>query len=312
MSDEPNWKSGGLFSGSRGGPLAEEPPPEREEAQTEQMPTDDILRRLHEQAPTGQAPMGGSAPSAVPRPPRAADTEDEEDAAGEGFLAYIGEQASGYWTYAVAGVVIAVVLLFAASKVVPALFGGGDEAATAPQAARQAPQETGPQGSLAVRDTGIGIAEPVEKDGAYYLRSGEIAWKGKLENTDTGEVLTLEGPTAAQFKRAITLPGGSITTGVFGRAEPGKPILHATFHRVSVGEQEYTTGTYVAVDEGRVLVKGSYSDERHGDAVVRTYTEHAPGLGEEERYAVRFEAPPGVPIPALVGWQAPAPEGAEG
>src|SRR5215207_4613200 len=218
MTDEPNWKSGGLFSGSRRGLLAEEPPPEHEEAQTEQMPTDDILRKLHE-----QAPAGGSAPSAVPRPPRAADTEDEEDA-GEGFLAYASEQVGGYWVYAVAGVVIAVVLLFAASKVVPALF-GDDEAVPAPQAARQAPQ-TGPQGPLEVRDTGIGIAEPVEKDGAYYLRSGEIAWKGKLENTDTGQVLTLEGPTAAQFKRAITLPGGSITTGVFGRAEPGKPILH--------------------------------------------------------------------------------------
>src|SRR5215207_5623195 len=225
MTDEPNWKSGGLFSGSRRGLLAEEPPPEHEEAQTEQMPTDDILRKLHEQAPVGQAPIGGSAPSAVPRPPRAADTEDEEDAAGEGLLAYVREQASGYWANAVAGVVIVVVLLFAASKVVPALFGDDSEAASAPQAAHQAPQ-TGPQSPLEVRNTGIGIAEPVEKDGAYYLRSGEIAWKGKLENTDTGQVLTLEGPTAAQFKRAITLPGGSITTGVFGRAEPGKPILH--------------------------------------------------------------------------------------
>jgi hypothetical protein len=42
--------------------------------------------------------------------------------------------------------------------------------------------------------------------------------------------------------------------------------------------------------------------------VVRTYTEHTPGSGEQTRYAVRFEAPPGVPVPALVGWEAPAPE----
>src|SRR5215207_6089836 len=117
MTDEPNWKSGGLFSGSRRGPLAEDPPPEREQAHapTEQMPTGDILKKLHEQSPAGQAPIGSSASSAVPRPPRTADADDELDeeyAAGEGFLAYAREQVGGYWVYAVAGVVMAVVLLF--------------------------------------------------------------------------------------------------------------------------------------------------------------------------------------------------------
>jgi hypothetical protein len=137
-----------------------------------------------------------------------------------------------------------------------------------------------------------------------------VAWKGKLEKTDAGEVLTLEGPTAAQFRRAITLPDVSVTTGVIGRAEPGGPILHATFQRTDAGGEELTQGTYTVVDGDKILVEGHYADRRDGDAVTRTYTEDgnpAADPGTDRRYAVRFEAPAGVSIPILVGWRPPEP-----
>jgi hypothetical protein len=142
-----------------------------------------------------------------------------------------------------------------------------------------------------------------------------VAWKGKLEKTDTGEVLTLEGPTAAQFRRAISLPDGSITTGVIGRAEPEGTVLHATFQRTDAGAQELTQGTYTVVDGDTVLVEGHYADRRGGSSVTRTYTEDEsptsdPGI--DRRYAVRFEAPAGVPIPILVGWRPPEPASDDG
>lgn len=195
-------------------------------------------------------------------------------------------------------------------------LGGSEEPAPAGEAASNdgAPREAAPapgepaphEGS--VKDTGIVVEEPVVKDdGTYYLRAGEIAWKGKLENTETGEELTLEGPTASQFKRSVTLEQGSVTTGVFGRAEPNKPILHATFHRVTLGDSEETSGTYKAIDaDAGVIVDGTYSDARDGQKVVRTYTEHAPGSSDYRSYRVSFEAPVGVPIPVLVGWEPPA------
>lgn len=183
-----------------------------------------------------------------------------------------------------------------------------DQETPAPEARQEAqgqPQPApAPQGS---KDTGIVFGEPVLKDdGTYYLRAGQIAWKGKLATTDTGDELTLEGPTAAQFKRAVALPHGSVMTGVFGRAEPGKPIVHGTFHRTTIGQDELTTGTYYAMDEDGVLVEGSYVDHRDGNKVTRTYTEHAPGEDRVIEYDRTFEAPPGVPIPVLVGWEPPA------
>ena len=208
--------------------------------------------------------------------------------------------------------VVAIVVVFLIAR---GIGGGGEPAPEAPQddpggqARRAAPaRPEAPSGEI--EETGVVIGEPVvkEEEGTYYLRAGEIAWKGRLENTETGEELTLEGPTAAQCKRGVTLPQGSVTTCVFGRAEPDKPILHATLHRVTVGTEENTTGTYKAIDEAGVLVEGTYSDTRDGGTVVRTYTERAPGEAAQESrsYRVSFEAPPGVPIPVLVGWEPPA------
>ena len=235
-----------------------------------------------------------------PQEPQLVD-EDDEDYAGEGGLIdLIGE----YWYFVVGGTAAIVVLMFLASR----LLGGGGEA----------PQQPGPVGGeapaaesaepLEPTQTGIVFGEPKQKDGAYYLKAGDIAWKGKLENTDTGQQLTLEGPWAAQFKESVAFAQGSIMTGVFGRADPGQPIVHGTYHRTIVGDEEVAAGTYTAVDAGRILVEGTYSDERDGNTVVRTYREWAPTSPENvTTYAASFEAPPRVPIPALIGWKPPAP-----
>jgi len=220
----------------------------------------------------------------------------------EGAIERVRELLGAYRRYAAAGLALAI-----AASAFAVLILGGEEARapSAPQGARPAGEPV-----AGVRETGVAFEEPVRRDGDYYLRAGSVAWKGKLEKTDAGEVLTLEGPTAAQFRRAISLPGGSITTGVIGRAEPEGPILHATFQRTDAGEEELTQGTYSLVDGDTVLVEGHYADRRDGGSVTRTYTEDespatAPGI--DRRYAVRFEAPAGVPIPILVGWRTPEP-----
>ena len=218
------------------------------------------------------------------------------------------EYAREYWYYPLAAVAVTVLVVVMATRML-----GGD--APAPQQTSQGPEarqeaSQGSAGGLAepageIQDTGVTFAEPIMEDGSYYLRSGEISWKGKVEQSDTGEELTLEGPTAAQFKRAVALPHGEIMTGVFGRAQPDQPIVHGTFHRVTLGEDETTSGTYKAVVDQQVLADGNYTDERDGDTVVRTYRETLPQTGEQRAYRVSFDAPAGVPIPTLIGWEPP-------
>lgn len=229
--------------------------------------------------------------------------EDYEDA-GAGFFDLVWE----YKIYLIGFVLVLVVLvgIFTAAR------GGGEAPSQAPAPETAQKPEPGaaraPEEDRTVDDTGVALQEPVYKEdaGTYYLRAGSIAWKGELEKTDTGEQLTLEGPTAAQFKRSVTLPGGSVMTGVFGRAEPDKPIVHATFHRTTIGDVETTSGTYYAIDNDQVIVEGTYEDTRDGETVTRTYTEHAPGDDRYHSYRVSFEAPLGVPVPVLVGWEPPA------
>ena len=223
---------------------------------------------------------------------------------GGGQLENIGNWLTTYWYYPVAGAA-ALLLIF----VLLTRGGGGAPEPADPSASNQKPEVAASQPSGPVKETGIGFAEPVTKDGEYYLRSGEISWKGKIENTDTGQELTLEGPSAAQFKRAVALPHGEIMTGVFGRAQPEQPIVHGTFHRVSFEDEEQTTGTYYAVRDQAVLVEGTYTDKRDGDTVTRTYHDDYPDESKQDRsYKVSFEAPTDVPIPTLVGWEPPAVE----
>ena len=242
------------------------------------------------------------------------DSYDDEEFGEGGLFEWVWE----HWY-----VPVGLVALFLAAVVLAGNVFGGPKNAPDASGAGPAPQQadgSGTQGGsgaspatpfgaegLTVRDTGVVFQQPVVKaDGTYFEGAGEIAWKGKKEATDTGTQYTLEGPTAAQFKTSVALPNGSITTGVFGRAAPGKPMFHATFHRTTMGEEETTTGTYYALDGSRVIVEGTYSDARDGDTITRTYSEAAPGSDRLNRYAVSFEAPAGALIPVLVGWKPPA------
>lgn len=189
--------------------------------------------------------------------------------------------------------------------------GPAQSANVAPQApvqhpARGAPADIGP---LKPHPTGLTF-KPIQKDGVYYLKVGDYAWKGKLQKSKVGQQLTLEGTTAGQFN-LIKLPhGGSIVDGAFGRAQPGQPLLYATYQDTSARDGEVATGNYqiIAGNSSKVLLKGFYDDEREGnsDRVVRIYTEGRPGSGKQHSYAVSFKAPPHAPIPALVGWKEPS------
>ena len=221
------------------------------------------------------------------------------------------------WYYVVGAVAVVVVALVLIGKL---LGGAGAPESSAPNAgatagasradagvAERSASDDAARAAMEAVDTGVVIEEPRVKDGSYYLKVGELAWKGRVTNTETGQELRLEGPYVANFKDAVTLPHGSITTGVFGRAEPGQPMVHATYQRTTIGEQEEAQGTYEAIDGGDVILKGYYDDTREGDAITRVYSEREPGETEWSRYAIRFEAPMGAPIPALVGWEPPVP-----
>lgn len=203
-------------------------------------------------------------------------------------------------------------------------FGGSSdtEAAATPGGRAVQAEQPSPQGSDTavvanqapgdVRDTGIVVEEPLIEDGYFYLRAGSITWKGEAKETENGEELKLEGTTVANFKQAVKLPGkdasgadNSITTGVFGRAEPAKPVLHATISRAIVGDQEINTGTYYALSGQTVLLMGDFYDERRGDKVIRTYTDKAPGDTQRTSYSVSFTAPPKTLVPALIGLEEP-------
>ncbi|MDP9440046.1 MAG: hypothetical protein M3P49_15125, partial [Actinomycetota bacterium] len=242
----------------------------------------------------------------------------------EARISYAEEEEGGLfelvyenWYYVVGAAAVVVVALVLIGKL---LGGAGAPESSAPNAgatagtsladagvAERSASDDAAQAAMEAVDTGVVIEEPTVKDGSYYLKVGELAWKGRVTETETGQELRLEGPYVANFKDAVTLPHGSITTGVFGRAEPGQPMVHATYQRTTIGEQEEAQGTYEAIDGGDVILKGYYDDTREGDAITRVYSEREPGETEWSRYAVRFEAPVGAPIPALVGWEPPAP-----
>lgn len=211
-----------------------------------------------------------------------------------------------------AGLAVAALLLI--SLVAWLVFGGGEtgEAGRVPVARSAATPE--------VKETNLVFeAEDGEGD-AYAIRLGEYEWEGtEAMNGDVEEVV-LEGRTAAHFTTAVRLADGQITTGVFGRAEPGKPLWHATFQRTTTNRQQTTTGTYQVVDDGKVVLEGAYTDRvvednpgDEPDVVVREYVEGDPAAdGEDaERYRVSFRAAEGVLIPWLPGWQPPAPEEAQ-
>lgn len=292
MSDQSttNWKSGGAFGN-------------RDEEQTgENYGGRGLDPRRGPLSETQGYPGGyaGERPSPFSR-------EDDDFYADEeeGILDLLKDR----WYLILGALAVLVVLFVIAGRV----FGGGDPPAAPESSKQQASSVEKSQGTQKeasgageAEDTGIAVEPGTQsEDGTVNLTAGDLAWKGKVEETDEGEALTLEGPTAAQFKRGFELPNGSVTSGVFAVAQSDKPVVHATFHRAEQGEEEVTAGTYYAMDENLVLSQGTYVDDRDGDTVTRTYTEQ-PGETEESVYRVTFTAPKDAPIPLLPGWKAPS------
>ena len=199
--------------------------------------------------------------------------------------------ARRYWYY-LTGFAAGVALIAFLSGGLSELLGGGDAGG--------------------VRQTGVVVEATGSEEGQEITIDGRV-WRGESQVPADGQrITTFEGPTAAQFKQGFRLPeGGSVTTGVFAAAEPGQPVFHATFHQHDGQEGAETSGTYYVVDDDALLVRGTYTDDREGERVTRTYTEQTAD-GAERNYRVGFrietrggEAPP---IPDLVGWTPPDPE----
>lgn len=292
--ERPNWLTGNAatitdpaaeqktwISRGRTGPLADEVVDERE--------VEEVRRALREEAKKKAAPLPD-------------DPDDREDEDEKNLLATLRER----WYLLVGAATIFLLLVVG----LPKLFSAGADAPVQPESnedeqavQRQAPPE--------VTDTGVVFrAEAPDDEGNIKLLAGEKEWEGRLEAAEgNSEILTLEGPTAAQFKRGFQLDKGAVTTGVFAVARPDGPVVHATFQRTSTGSDEWSTGTYYVISAGEVVLEGSYTDVRpvpESNEVVRTYEERTPGEpGSEKTFSVSFEAPEGIPIPELVGWAPP-------
>lgn len=264
----------------RTGPLADEA--------VDQQEVEEMRRALRKEA--GE--------NAAPRP---ADP-DEHDQDEKDLLGALREK----W-YVLLGAATIFVLLVV---FVPRIFSAGAGDSPPPESepnGRAAGQPAAPE----VENTGVVFrAEAPDDEGNIKLLAGDKEWSGKLEASDGGgEILTLEGPTAAQFKRGFELDDGAVTTGVFAVAEPDGPVVHATFQRASTGTGEWSSGTYYVISGGEVVLEGGYTDVRpdpESDRIVRAYEERTPGdPGSEKTFSVSFEAPEGIPIPELVGWAPP-------
>lgn len=199
--------------------------------------------------------------------------------------------AGRYWYYLAGFAAVVSIIAFLAGGL-SALLGGGDAGG--------------------VRQTGVVVEATGSEEGQEITIDGRV-WRGESQVPADGQrITTFEGPTAAQFKQGFRLPeGGSVTTGVFAAAEPGQPVFHATFHEHDGREGAETSGTYYVVDDGALLVRGTYTDDREGERVTRTYTEQtADGAERSYRVGFRIEAQGGEapPIPDLVGWTPPEPE----
>ncbi len=334
------WKSGGLFGDDTDenvrGPLADDP----NEAQTtvsNDTPVagyhpdevgrtrENLISAVHEEsaAPTQDRTARGYAPEPEDEPDDDYPYGEDDDGGEEGYL----DMALGYLGSPIGIAVAAVVLILVLLWIF--LGRGGEEASEAPvqQAAPPSTQGQSTGGAASgpepgIRDTGIVIETPTEPpadnacEGSYYLKAGAIAWCGEIgpiKDVPDGELLKLEGATYAEFRRTpldeVDIKEGSQMNGSFGRAEPGKPVLIGQFDRTIVGGTETTEGTYKLIDGDKLLLTGHYSDEREGGAVVRTYSERPPGtpLSEASIQKVRFEAPVGTPVPALIGRE-PSPQ----
>jgi hypothetical protein len=154
--------------------------------------------------------------------------------------------------------------------------------------------------SSGVKGTGIVFGGLKTEDGAATLEGAGLKWEGEVETGESGETITLEGPTAAQIRRGFEMPHSSIQSGVFAVAHEGGEVLHVTFHTFDAAGTEVTQGSIFAVGDDRLDFTGYCRDERErgSEKVVRTYM---PSGGEN--YRASFEVPEGTPVPLLVGFR---------
>src|SRR5215210_1988174 len=120
-----------------------------------------------------------------------------EDAYNDGDDAYedeggLFEWIWDHWYVLLIVAAVALVAVIVAGKT----FGGGEEAGAPPAPAgtqtetrNGAPETATP---LRATDTGVVFGKPVVRGDTYYLRAGQIAWKGRTQKTDTGTEVTLE------------------------------------------------------------------------------------------------------------------------
>ena len=192
---------------------------------------------------------------------------------------------------------LALLIVLYGARMLP-FFGSTEESdqdASSGQAARY--YDAAPSG---VEGTGVVFGGLKTEDGVARLEGAGLKWEGKVEAGDTGETITLKGPTAAQIRRGFEMPRSSIQSGVFAVAQDGGEVLHVTFHTFDAAGTEVTQGSIFAVEDDRLDFTGYYRDERQrgSEKVVRTYM--PPG---GENYRVSFEVPKGTPVPLLVGFR---------
>ena len=252
------------------------------------------------------------------------------DNLGEQFLQTIGYKSSGpglgnrlsasaaavaAWTknnkFLAACIVAGVVLLLVLA---PRFLGGGESSTSTGQGGAGAVQNGDARGSGGgeVEDTGISFSGLEQgEDGAVTLEGAGLSWEGQINEGEDGQTLTLEGPTAAQFEQGFDLPAYSISSGIYAVAQEDGPVMHVDVHSLEpasgdAGAEAIDQGSIYVIEGEELVSSGFYIDERQGDSdeVIRTYMN--PG---GENYRVSYEAPPGTPVPLLVGWREPGGSG---
>ncbi len=216
----------------------------------------------------------------------------------------IGELIREKWRFVALGLLGVLIAIYGLLTI----FGGGEQAAQAPESGGPSPARQEAQGEAI--DSGIAFSELDKSgDGEATLEAGDLSWEGEAVAGEEGETITLQGPTAAQFERGFQLAHSEVESGTYAVAQEEGPVIHVETHTFRVGETELTQGSIFAIEDDALVDDGFYLDERESGSgrVVRTYFDPQ---GDYPPYQVAFEAPERTPVPLLVGWRGPG--GGEG
>lgn len=188
-----------------------------------------------------------------------------------------------------------------------------------------------------VEETGLTVSQENGGGEGLYVSIGDETWRGEMtpEEGTGGEVLALDGPTAANVKMGFRTrdPEAIVDHGSFGVYAPGGGLVYATVQRTKAfgAEEAETRGTYTVIGTSGEYYSGTYADSlpepgapSAGDRVVRTYTveeglpkeagsepEEGADRPEPQTFRVAYElegleGENGRPIvPQLLGWHAP-------